>query len=121
MDVKVDRATDAITVRAKIANPKGELVDGQLVQVVVQSDVREERVVIPQIALIADQQGVYVFAVEDGKAVIKRLKLGSATGGSTVVLEGLNGGEMIVVQGAQSLKPGAAVIASPAQNTIRGL
>src|SRR3569832_1004964 len=121
VDVKVDRATDAITVRAKMANPKGELVDGQLVQVVVQSDVREERVVIPQIALIADQQGVYVFAVEDGKAVIKRLKLGSATGGSTVVLEGLNGGEMIVVQGAQSLKPGAAVIASPAQNTIRGL
>jgi membrane fusion protein (multidrug efflux system) len=121
VDVKVDRATDAIIVRAKIANPKGELVDGQLVQVAVQGDAREERVVIPQVALIADQQGVYVFAVEDGKAVVKRLKPGPTTGGSIVVLEGLNGGEMIVVQGAQGLKPGAAVIASPAQNTVRGL
>ena len=121
VDVKVDRATDAVTVRAKIANPKGELVDGQLVQVTVESGETEERVVVPQVALIADQQGIYVFAVEDNKAVVKRLKLGPAKGGSTVVLEGLTGGEMIVVQGMQNLKPGAAVVASPAQTTVRGL
>lgn len=121
VDVKVDRATDAVTVRAKIANPRGELVDGQLVQVTVESGEAEERVVVPQVALIADQQGIYVFAVEDNKAVVKRLKLGPAKGGSTVVLEGLTGGEMIVVQGMQNLKPGAAVVASPAQTTVRGL
>jgi membrane fusion protein (multidrug efflux system) len=121
VDVKVDRATDSVTVRARIANPDGELVDGQLVQVAVESGKPEERVVVPQVALIADQQGVYVFAVEDGKAVVKRLKLGPAKGGSIVVLEGLNGGEMIVVQGAQNLKPGAAVTASPAPPAVRGL
>jgi membrane fusion protein, multidrug efflux system len=121
VDVKVDCATDAVTVRARIANPRSELVDGQLVQVAVESDKPEERVVVPQVALIADQQGVYVFVVEDGKAVVKRLKLGPAKGGSIVVLEGLAGGEMIVVQGMQNLKPGAAVEASPAQNTVRGL
>jgi len=108
-------------VRAKIANPDGELVDGQLVQVAVESSKPEERVVVPQVALIADQQGTYVFAVEDGKAVVKRLKLGPAKGGSTVVLEGLTGGEMIVVQGTQGLRSGAAVTASPAQTPVRGL
>jgi membrane fusion protein, multidrug efflux system len=121
IDVKVDRATDSVTVRAKIANPNGELVDGQLLQVTVESGKPEERVLVPQVALIADQQGVYVFAVEDGKAAVKRLKLGPAKGGSVIVLEGLSGGEMIVVQGAQGLKPGAAVIASPIQTSIRGL
>lgn len=121
VDVKVDRATDAVTVRAKIANPSGELVDGQLVQVAVESGKPEERVVVPQVALIADQQGTYVFAVEDGKAVIKRLKLGPTKGGSVVVLEGLAGGEMVVVQGAQALRPGAVVTASPAQSPVRGL
>jgi membrane fusion protein, multidrug efflux system len=121
VDVKVDRTTDAVTVRARIANLEGELVDGQLVQVAVESGEPEERVVVPQVALIADQQGTYVFAVEDGKAVVKRLKLGAAKGGSTVVLEGLNGGEMIVVQGAQNLRPGAAVTASPVQPAVRGL
>jgi membrane fusion protein (multidrug efflux system) len=121
VDVKIDRSMDAVTVRAKIANPDGELVDGQLVQVAVESSKPEERVVVPQVALIADQQGTYVFAVEDGKAVVKRLKLGPAKGGSTVVLEGLTGGEMIVVQGTQGLRPGAAVTASPAQTPVRGL
>ena len=95
--------------------------ESQLVQVAVESGKPEERVVVPQVALIADQQGIYVFAVEDGKAVVKRLKLGPAKGGSSIVLEGLNGGEMIVVQGTQNLKPGAAVTASPVQATVRGL
>jgi membrane fusion protein (multidrug efflux system) len=121
VDVKVDRATDAVTVRAKIANPNGELVDGQLVQVAVESGKPEERVVVPQAALIADQLGTYVFVVEDGKAVVKRLKLGPAKGGSVVVLEGLTGDEMVVVQGVQGLRPGAAVTASPAQPSVRGL
>ena len=50
----------------------GGMVDGQLVQVTVESGKTEERVVVPQVALIADQQGIYVFAVEDGKAVVRR-------------------------------------------------
>ena len=33
-------------------------------------------VVVPQSALIADQEGVYVFVVEDGKAVVKRIEPG---------------------------------------------
>lgn len=120
VDVKVDPATDSITVRATLQNPDGELVDGQLVQVSVEGDKPEERVVIPQAALIADQQGVYVFAVEDGKAAVKRLKLGPTKGGSVVVLEGLSGGEMVVVQGAQTLRPGLPVTAAPIQSSVRG-
>jgi membrane fusion protein (multidrug efflux system) len=120
VDVKVDPSTDSITVRATLQNPDGELVDGQLVQVSVEGDKPEERVVIPQAALIADQQGVYVFAVEDGKAAVKRLKLGPTKGGSVVVLEGLSGGEMVVVQGAQTLRPGLPVTAAPIQSSVRG-
>ena len=45
--------------------------------------------VIPQAALIADQGGVYVFAVEDGKAVIKRVKTGGESGTGVVIEQGL--------------------------------
>ncbi len=120
VDVKVDPATDSITVRATLQNPDGELVDGQLVQVSVEGDKPEERVVVPQAALIADQQGIYVFVVEDGKAAVKRVKLGPTQGGSVVVLEGLSGGEMVVVQGAQTLRPGLPVSAAPVQTSVRG-
>ena len=119
-DVKVDRATDTVAVRASIPNPEGRLVDGQLVQVSVEGDKPEERVVVPQAALIADQQGVYVFIVEDGKAAIRRLKVGQAVGSSVAVTQGLSGGELVIVDGMQSLRPGIAVMAVPAEKPIGG-
>jgi membrane fusion protein (multidrug efflux system) len=120
VDVKVDRATDTIAVRASIPNPENRLVDGQLVQVSVEGDKPEERVVVPQAALIADQQGVYVFTVEGGKAAIKRIKVGPTVGGSIVVTDGLTGGELVVVGGMGALRPGMAVTASPVEKPIGG-
>jgi membrane fusion protein (multidrug efflux system) len=120
VDVKVDRATDTVAVRATIPNPEGTLVDGQLVQVSVEGDKPEQRILIPQVALIADQQGVYVFAVDNDKAVIKRLKIGQTVGASVIVTEGLSGGELIVIGGGQSLRQGAAVKAVPVEKPLGG-
>ena len=118
VDVSVDRATDTVLARATIANPEGSLIDGQLVSVAVQAGAPQEKVVVPQAALIADQEGVYVFAVEDGKAVVKRIKTGGESGTNIVVNEGLKGGEQIVVEGLQSLRPGQPVQASPAATSL---
>jgi membrane fusion protein (multidrug efflux system) len=119
VDVSVDRATDTVTVRATIANPDGQLVDGQLVRVNLESGTPEEKVVIPQAALIADQQGVYVFVVEDGKAVIKRVKPGGESGTNVVIESGLSAGAQVIVEGLQGVKPGAAVRASPLPQAVR--
>jgi membrane fusion protein (multidrug efflux system) len=70
-------------------------------------------VVVPQSALIADQEGVYVFVLEDGKAVVKRIKPGGESGTDVVVQEGLSGGEQVIVEGLQGVRPGAPVKASP--------
>jgi len=113
VDVSVDRATDTVLVRATFPNPSGALVDGQLVRVNVESDNPTEKVVVPQAALIADQEGVYVFVVEDGKATVKRVKVSAESGPDAVVEEGLSGGELVIVQGVQGVRPGAAVRATP--------
>jgi len=68
---------------------------------------------VPQAALLTDQQGVYVFVVEDGKAAIRRIKTGGANGADIIVTEGLSGNELVVVQGLESLRPGMAVRATP--------
>ena len=52
-------------------NPAGVLIDGQLVNVSLEAGQPEQKVVVPQGALIADQEGVCVFVVEDGKAVVE--------------------------------------------------
>lgn len=113
VNVSVDRATDTILVRAQIPNPDGRLIDGTLVRVTVQADKAEDKVLVPQSALIADQQGAYVFAVEGGKAVVKRVKIGAEIGAYVVVEDGLAGNEQIVVEGLQNLRPGTPVLASP--------
>ena len=90
------------------------MIDGQLVRVAVEADKPEEKVLVPQSALIVDQQGPYVFLVEDGKAVVKRLKLAGEFGPYAIVQDGLKGGEQVIVQGMESLRAGSPVIASPA-------
>lgn len=112
VDVSVSRTTDTIIMRADVPNPKGQLVDGQLVRVELKSGKPEERIVIPQSALIADQAGVYVFVVEDGKAVVRRVKPGGNVGGN-IIVEGIKAGEPVIVDGFEALKPGAAVRATP--------
>jgi membrane fusion protein (multidrug efflux system) len=113
VDVTVNRSTDTVLVRATFPNPTGALVDGQLVHVAIETGTPEEKVVIPQSALIADQQGVYVFVVDDGKAAVRRIKTGGEKGTGIVVDEGLTGGEHVIVEGLQGVRPGVPVLATP--------
>ncbi|RDJ27244.1 efflux RND transporter periplasmic adaptor subunit [Bosea caraganae] len=120
IDVSVDRSTDTVVVRADIANPAGTLIDGQLVKVELQAGAPQERVLVPQAALLADQQGTYLFIVDDGKAAVKRVKTEGAQGADSIVASGLDGGELVIVDGFQSLRPGMAVRATPAPTLRTG-
>jgi membrane fusion protein, multidrug efflux system len=112
-DVTVDRATDTVLARATIANPNGMLIDGQFVRVVLESGAPEEKIVVPQAALIADQAGIYVFVVEDGKAAVKRVKLNGESGPDAIIEQGLSVGEQVIVEGLQGVRPGVPVRANP--------
>ena len=113
VDVSVDKSTDTVSVRATVPNPDGVLIDGQLLRVNLDLGTPQEKIVIPQAALIADQQGPYVFAVEDGKAVVRRVKLGTEIGANISVESGLKVGEQIIVEGIQGVRPAGPVLASP--------
>lgn len=120
VDVTVNQGTDTVLVRATVPNPKGVLLDGQLLQASVEQEKPVERILVPQAALIADQEGVYVFIVENGKAVIRRVKMGGEAGPNAIVTDGLKGGEQVVVEGLGSLRAGAPVQASPAITATGG-
>ncbi len=113
VDVTVDRATDTVLARASFPNPDFALIDGQLVRVALESGTTEEKIVIPQSALISDQEGVYVFIASDGKAAIRRVKPGSPSGTGVIIDQGLTGGEQVIVEGIQGMRPDAPVRATP--------
>jgi len=113
LGVTVDRGTDTVSVRAKIPNPDRLLVDGQFISVSVEGDKPEERILVPQSAVLLDQQGAYVFVVADGKAGVKRLKLGQTRGSKVVVEDGLAEGDLVIIDGLQRVRPGQPVTAQP--------
>lgn len=113
VDVTVDQATDTVTGRTTVANPDGVLIDGQLVTVILERGQPIEKPVVPQQALIADQGGLYVFVVEDGKAVVRRVKPGIAVGPDVAIDDGLKPGDQVIIEGIERIRPGAAVLAMP--------
>jgi membrane fusion protein (multidrug efflux system) len=118
VNVTVDRSTDTVLVRAIVPNPAGALIDGQLVRVNLESGQPEEKVVVPQAALIADQGGVYLFVVEEGKAAVRRVKPGAESGSDIVIDQGLSGGEQVIVDGLQNVRAGVPVRATPIPQTL---
>lgn len=114
IDVSVDQATDTVMARSTLANPDRTLIDGQLVTVHLEAGTPVEQPVVPQTALIADQGGLYVFAVVDGKAEVRRVTTAGVQGTNVVIGDGLAPGDLVVVSGMERLRPGVAVQASPA-------
>lgn len=114
-DVQADRTTDTVAVRAKLPNPRAELIDGQAVRVVVEGERPERALMIPQAAMQLDQAGAFVLVVDaESRAQVRRVRIGATRAGHAAVLDGLREGERIVVQGIQRVRPGQPVAATEA-------
>ena len=110
LDVTVNQGTDTVQVRATFPNPNRILVDGQIVNVIVELGKGENTVQIPQHAFQIDQSGTFVLVVDkDNKIQVRRIELGEFVGMNVNVTKGLNVGETIVTEGIQRVRPGQVV------------
>jgi membrane fusion protein (multidrug efflux system) len=110
IDVSANRSTDSVQVVAQVPNAQHLLTDGQAVAVVVRAVQPEQAIVIPQSALQIDQQGAFVLAVgAENKVEVKRIRTTPGPDGQTVVTEGLEPGQLIIVEGSQRARPGQPV------------
>ena len=118
--------TDTLAVRGVFPNPiipglpaggpaPRELFDGEFVTVLLEGVQPITVLGIPRAAVLSDQQGDYVFVVDaQNKAQIRRIQLGQSTPTTAVVTNGLSEGELVVSEGLQRVRPGAAVSPGPA-------
>lgn len=109
-DLAVDPGTNSVSLRAEFPNPNQELLPGMFVRIRFPEANIDNAVRIPQRALLADAQGQFVMIVDpQNKATVRRIKTGSMAGGDFIITEGLNGGEQLIVNGLQKIKPGGVV------------
>lgn len=119
--VQASSSTDSVLVRATIPNPQQLLVDQQLVRVRVVNKKPEQKLVVSQAALVLDQRGAYVLAVDDqDKVAIKRVETGEQHGPLIVMTSGLNEGDRVIISGHQKVQPGSTVQPTEA-NAAEGL
>jgi membrane fusion protein (multidrug efflux system) len=113
IDVTVNPGTDTVQVRAQFPNPDRILVDGQLVNVVVEPGTAQTELLIPQRAIQIDQAGTYVLVVDSASKVeVRRVEVDQAPGGQLMVKKGLTAGEKVITEGVQKVRPGQVVQAT---------
>jgi multidrug efflux system membrane fusion protein len=109
IDNTIDGATGTIMIRALFENTDDILWPGQLCNVRVTLRSEPDTVSIPRTATQSGQRGNFVYVVENGVARMRPVKVGRFQDGRDVIVEGLQGGETVVSDGALLLTDGARV------------
>lgn len=110
-DLTVDPTSGQITLRAEVPNPDGLLLPGQYVRVRLSQAELPAGVLLPQQAVTRTNQGDSVLVVgPDNKPMPRPIKVGNSQNNQWVVLDGLQPGEKVIVDGFQKMMvPGAPV------------
>ena len=94
-----------------------ELVADEFVTVLLESVKPKQVIAVPRAAILADQQGSYVYVVDDQNiARQRRVRLGQVTPETAGIVDGLKEGEQVVVEGVQRARPNAPVTPAPASS-----
>jgi membrane fusion protein (multidrug efflux system) len=131
LNPKVETTTRNVQVRAELANPDGRLLPGMFADLQVLLPTETAQVVVPETAITYTLYGNSVLLVTEGTPpegvsadepylVVERrfVTTGERRDGLTVVLEGLEGGEQVIVAGQLKLDNGAHVAISESR-TLR--
>lgn len=114
----VEKETRAAPIEITVDNPDHRLQSGMFGRVRIIMSLHKDVPVVMKEAILGKGAQKYVYVVENGKAVLKDIKLGIRQGPFYEVLEGLNEGDMVVIMGQQRLKDGSRVTAEEDQGGV---
>lgn len=104
MDNQIDTATGTLRLRAEFENKDESLFPNQFVNI--RMRVRNEpAVVIPNAAVQFGAQGNFVYVVDaENRAKLRNVKLGVTEGDRVAVVDGVNAGDRVVLEGLDRLR-----------------
>ncbi|AWL11087.1 uncharacterized protein HMF8227_00591 [Saliniradius amylolyticus] len=109
IDSRVDPVTRSVQVRALVDNVDLKLRPGMLLQINLQKRVINT-LTVPEKAIVPIQEQQFVYVVgDDNKASKRQVTLGYRQPGTVQVINGLDAGEQVVVEGALKLGDGTEV------------
>lgn len=113
-DNRLDPSTGSLRARAVLPNADGSLIPGLFARVKVSAPGTTQAVLVNDAAVATDQSKRFVYVVgADNKATYREVHLGGMVDGLRIVKKGLQGGEVIIVNGLMRVHPGAEVVPVP--------
>lgn len=110
VDNAVDTTTGTIMLKGSFPNTDGGLWPGEFVNVRLQLYVDQNALTVPAKAVVAGQQGSYVFVIQpDSSAVTRPVKVDRTTGDLAIVTGELKAGDRVVTDGQLRLRQGSKV------------
>ena len=110
IDNTIDPTTGTVKIKAIFDNKDNELFPSQFVNAALQLDVLHDATLIPVSAIQRGAPGTFVYVVKADKTVtVRPVTLGPQDSTNVAITKGLNLGELVVVDGADKLREGAAV------------
>jgi membrane fusion protein (multidrug efflux system) len=115
VDTRVDPVSRTVTVRALLPNEDGRLRPGMFLTVTLLKD-DVVALMIPEQAIVPERSKQFVFVVGEGNVVERReVRSGRRRPGEVEILDGLEDGERVIIEGTQKVRPGSVVeaVAAP--------
>jgi len=114
-DLAVDPSTGTQTIRAQFPNASRTLLPGQFVRARITAGVQKTGMRVPERAVQLDANAASVALVgPDGTVQRREVKVGTQEEGEWVILDGLQPGDKVIVDGWHKVRPGQKVNPQPA-------
>ncbi len=114
IDSVLDEQTSSIKARAIIDNNDYKLLPNEFISLQLKGFKSKDSIVIPQVALLQDAKGSYVYVIKDNKAHIARVTLGKTLkNGSVLIVDGLKDGDVLITNNLAKLREGMGVASIP--------
>lgn len=110
IDPVVDPVSRNVRVRARIANPKGQLKPGMFARATADLGGKTHAILLPEQVIVPKSDGSYVFLAVDGKAELRKVVLGKREPGRVEIVSGVQVGDTVVLDGQIKLRPGIPVV-----------
>ena len=110
LDNQIDSTTGTSRLKAVFDNKDNALFPQQFVNIRLLVDTLQNQLVVPNVAVQNGQQGTFVYVVDDDSRVhLKPVKVGITTATDADILNGIEDGDRVVVDGTDRLIEGAVV------------
>ena len=111
IDNVVNPNTATVDAKAEFDNPNLELKPGIYTKVKVSGFHQKNGIKLPQVAVLQDLSNPFVYIVENGKIAKRVVKVVSQTPTEAIISEGLQDGDLVVIDNFKKLRVGADVAA----------